>query len=240
VFFRKGVADTPHRFITFSFDDGTVQDIRLTGLMKKYGLKGTFNLNSGNFGTHHRIVHEGIDCDHTEVEASQVRDIYAGFEIASHTVNHPSLLDCSDAEIIHQVGDDCKTLEALSGQKIVGMAYPGGPCYDGRVIRTIMENTPVRYARDTISHHTFAFPSDFMRWEPSAKMEDKEIFDLIERFKTSPSGKDELFYIWGHSFEFDKFGSWDRVERIFAALSGLSGAEYVTNGDVYRYVTAQK
>ena len=35
--------------ITFSFDDGMVEDIWLVNLFKKYGLKGTFNINSGLF-----------------------------------------------------------------------------------------------------------------------------------------------------------------------------------------------
>ena len=33
--------------LTLSYDDGVEQDIRLIELMKKNGLKGTFNLNSG-------------------------------------------------------------------------------------------------------------------------------------------------------------------------------------------------
>lgn len=33
--------------VTFSFDDGVTQDIRLIEIFNKYGLKGTFNLNSG-------------------------------------------------------------------------------------------------------------------------------------------------------------------------------------------------
>ncbi len=37
--------------ITFSFDDGVLQDIRTIEILDKYGLKGTFNLNSGKFGT---------------------------------------------------------------------------------------------------------------------------------------------------------------------------------------------
>ena len=36
--------------ITFSYDDGVTQDIRLIELMNKYGLKGTFNLNSELLG----------------------------------------------------------------------------------------------------------------------------------------------------------------------------------------------
>lgn len=33
--------------LTLSYDDGVEQDIRLIDIMKKNGLKGTFNLNSG-------------------------------------------------------------------------------------------------------------------------------------------------------------------------------------------------
>ena len=33
--------------LTFSYDDGTLQDRRLVEIFNKYGLKATFNLNSG-------------------------------------------------------------------------------------------------------------------------------------------------------------------------------------------------
>lgn len=36
--------------VTFSFDDGVVQDRRAVALLNKYGLKGTFNLNSNYLG----------------------------------------------------------------------------------------------------------------------------------------------------------------------------------------------
>ena len=35
------------RALTFSYDDGVSQDMRLVTLFNLYGLKGTFNLNSG-------------------------------------------------------------------------------------------------------------------------------------------------------------------------------------------------
>mgnify|MGYP002513618435 CR=1 FL=1 len=35
--------------VTFSFDDGVTQDIRLIEILNKYGLKGTFNINAGCF-----------------------------------------------------------------------------------------------------------------------------------------------------------------------------------------------
>ena len=36
--------------VTFSYDDGVTQDIRLIELLNKYGLKCTFNLNSELLG----------------------------------------------------------------------------------------------------------------------------------------------------------------------------------------------
>ena len=35
--------------VTLSYDDGVVFDKRLISIMDKYGLKGTFNINSGAF-----------------------------------------------------------------------------------------------------------------------------------------------------------------------------------------------
>ena len=36
--------------VTFSYDDGVTQDVRLCEILSSYGLKGTFNINSGLFG----------------------------------------------------------------------------------------------------------------------------------------------------------------------------------------------
>ncbi len=39
--------DGKKKAVTFSYDDGVVYDRRLVGIFNKYGLKCTFNLNSG-------------------------------------------------------------------------------------------------------------------------------------------------------------------------------------------------
>ena len=36
-----------HKVLTLSYDDGKVQDRRLVKIFNKYGIKATFNLNSG-------------------------------------------------------------------------------------------------------------------------------------------------------------------------------------------------
>ena len=36
--------------VTFSYDDGVVQDRKLAGIFDKYGMKGTFNINGAFLG----------------------------------------------------------------------------------------------------------------------------------------------------------------------------------------------
>ena len=44
---EKPVFNGKYKALTFSFDDGNFDDIRLIKIMNKYGIKGTFNINSG-------------------------------------------------------------------------------------------------------------------------------------------------------------------------------------------------
>ncbi len=48
--------------VTFSYDDGVTQDIRLIELFDKYNLKCTFNLNSELFGINGNIILNLIKC----------------------------------------------------------------------------------------------------------------------------------------------------------------------------------
>ena len=229
------------KIFTMSFDDGTVQDRRFIELIDKYCLRATFNLNSGFFGNKHFITHEGIKVNHDEVTADEVKTLYRNHEIAVHTVHHPNLIKCSDAEVVAEVSDDFQKLTELSGKEITGMAYPcGGHCYDDRVIRLITENTPIRYARTTDSHHTFALPDDFMKWHPTCHQNDSQLFDSAEKFiNAEATEKDLLFYLWGHSFEFDKFGSWGKFEEFCNLISGRRDITYMTCGETYRYLTGK-
>ena len=45
--------------LTLSYDDGVTQDERLIALMKKYGIRGTFNLNPGVMGHKDWLVQRG-------------------------------------------------------------------------------------------------------------------------------------------------------------------------------------
>ena len=229
------------KMFTMSFDDGTVQDRRFIELIDKYNLRATFNINSGLFSQKHNIVHQEIPVCHDEIDACELATLYRNHEIAVHTVTHPNLKNCDDETIIYQVSQDYKTLSELSGKEIIGMAYPsGGENYNEHVKKLISDNCPIHYARTIKSHRTFALPTDFMEWHPTCHQNDPQLMELAKAFIDAEPTEDMLFYLWGHSFEFDKFKSWEAFEEFCALISKRSDITYMTNAEVYRYITKSR
>ena len=86
--------------ITFSFDDGVKQDVRLIEILNKYSLKGTFNLNSELLGNKNTLDCFGKIVSHDKLDPSEVASVYKGHEVAAHTLTHPNLTTLSEQEII--------------------------------------------------------------------------------------------------------------------------------------------
>ena len=168
--------------------------------------------------------------------------LYQRHEVAVHTVSHPNLTLCEKDEILRQVNNDYRSLTELSGQEIFGMAYPcGGDCYNDFVIRTVLENTPIRYARTAWAHHTFSLPENFMTWHPTCVVHDPKLFKLAEQFISSTAQEtDLLFYVWGHSFEFDKEDTWREFEKFCQKIGNRQDISYMTNSEAYRYLTGKQ
>lgn len=221
--------------VTFSYDDGVTQDQRLISLFEKYNLKCTFNLNSGLLGKPGSLVREEVTVAHVKPRASEVRRIYAGHEIAAHTLTHPMLPLQPDEEVIRQVEQDRLALCEIAGYEVVGMAYPGGGTnHDARVARLIRENTGIKYARTIISSYGFDRQKDLFVFRPTVyhHREWDEMERLADEFIALKPDEDRIFYIWGHAYEFDINNTWDRFEAFLKRISGRSDIFYGTNKEV--------
>ena len=95
IIMNSGIFNGKFKTVTFSFDDGVVDDIRLIELFKKYGIKATFNLNSASLSDSHGWTFNGEKYV-TYVNYTEHPDLYDGFEVASHTYRHPFLEKCND------------------------------------------------------------------------------------------------------------------------------------------------
>lgn len=224
--------------LTFSYDDGVDQDKRLIELFNKYGLKGTFNLNSDLLGRREdTLTILGRTVGHGKVFASDVRHIYDGHEVAVHTLTHPLLPRIEDdKEIVRQVEEDRIKLSELCGYEVVGMAYPcGGQNHDDRVANIIRENTGVKYCRTIISNHSFDIQEDLYKFKPTVYHfgEFDKMFELGQKFLETEADTPQILYVWGHAYEFDiRDGDWERMEEFCRMMSGRDDIFYGTNKEV--------
>ena len=220
--------------VTFSFDDGVTQDIRLIDILNTYGLVGTFNLNSSLLCLPGSLERNGRHVLHNKVPAREVAKIYRGHEVAVHTLTHPNLTGLSEEAIIHQVETDRHILSELAGYEVVGMAYPcGGVNNDDRVAAVIREHTGVRYARTITSTASFALQENLYRFNPTVYYIEDCLEATVEAFLASESNEPQLLYIWGHSYEMDaEYISWESFERICRRLSGHADVFYGTNREI--------
>jgi peptidoglycan/xylan/chitin deacetylase (PgdA/CDA1 family) len=220
--------------VTFSYDDGVTQDQRLIEMFNRYGLKCTFNINSGRCGTGGPYVSQEKTLAHVRPRACELRAIYEGHEVAAHTLTHPFLPHCEDAEVVRQVEEDRLKLSEICGYEVVGMAYPcGGANHDKRVETLVREHTGIRYARTIEASGDFAPQNDLFCFYPTVyHIDTDEMFALGERFLALEPETPALFYVWGHSYEFDAWNFWDRFEEFCRMMSGKEDIFYGTNKEV--------
>jgi peptidoglycan/xylan/chitin deacetylase (PgdA/CDA1 family) len=225
--------------VTFSFDDGVLQDIRLIELLNKYGLKATFNLNSELFGGQNILRFEDYrpHVVHRYVIASKdVKEVYAGHEVAAHTLTHPKLTTVEDDnEIIRQVEQDRLNLSELVGYEVVGFAYPGGGVnHDDRCAELIRKHTGVRYARGYKRCESFDMPDDLYQFSPNASADHLDALEgLVDRFLELRPDKPQMLHVVGHAYGLDyENDRWIKLEAILEKLSGLDDVFYGTSKEV--------
>lgn len=218
--------------VTFSYDDGIAQDRRLVEIFNRYGMKCTFNLNTGIQSPESFFEIEKVHIERMEQEG--LADLYRGHEIALHGLTHafPNQLieqDNLQAALEEEYLQDAKNIEKLYGKYPVGMAYAYGDC-PGQVVE-YLKTIGIRYGRTVKATHGFEMPRDPMLLEATCHHEDERLFELAEEFLAAEGSLEHplLFYVWGHSYEFDVNDNWDRIERLCQMLSGREDIFYGTN-----------
>lgn len=213
-----------HKVLTFSYDDGRQEDRRLVALFNQYGLRGTFNLNSG------------ILSDPRRVPPSEYKTLYAGHEIACHTYRHPTIARCPSPLILEQVMQDRRSLERITGAPVRGLAYPNGS-YDQRIIE-LLPMTGIRYARTVTSTASFAMPQNFLAWDPTCH-HSRNLQQRGEEFLALHKTQYlYMLYVWGHSYEFGEQDNWHIIEDFAALMAHQPDIWYATNIEIADYMQA--
>ena len=218
--------------LTLSYDDGVKQDIRLIEIMQQNGLKGTFNINSGLFATEEKPRGN-------RMTKEQATDLYtdSGMEVAVHGVNHLQMEQLPTHLCVSEALKDRENLEEQFHTIIRGMAYPYGS-YSDQVVECL-RNAGIVYSRTVRSTGNFQIPRDWLRLEPTCHHDDKRLMELAQKFVEEDCTRAPwLFYVWGHSYEFDTKNNWNVIEEFAEYIGNREDVWYATNIEIYDYVKA--
>lgn len=214
--------------VTFSYDDGRVEDRQMVEVFNRHGMKATFNLNSDLLNSQNRV------------SPAEIKALYAGHEVACHFATHRFPTRCPREVLLREVGEDRRRLEALMGGLVTGMAYPFGH-YNAEVM-DILRACGIRYARTAKSTGRFAWaPDDWLEWHPTGH--DHSVTpDMIQQFFTVPKWEagGRLYYIYGHSYEFNSPERWAFLDATCQAFKDQGGDRLwtATNLEIMTYIQA--
>lgn len=226
--------------LTLSYDDGVVQDRRLVALCEKYGIKCTFNLGSGVLDYQGQISgNRGMPVDISKVSPGEVPSLYARQDIGGHGLFHSDLSAVGSPLAVYEVIEDRRRLEKLTGRMLRMFAYPFGNFNDE--VKSILRLSGYQGARTVRATHTFSIPEDFLEWDPTCHHADPELMPLAEKFCNGSFFGAALFFLWGHTYEFDSDDNWQVIEGFFRYVSRYSDSIwFASNTQILEYTAAYR
>jgi len=215
-----------------TYDDGVLQDVRFVQLLNKYGIKGTFNLNSQLMQEEFAWTHpHGMQVKRLSPQAA--KNLYDGHEIASHTLTHPYMHALSDEELYRQLKEDKENLENLFGREVKGFAVPFD-YYDDR-IADCAKACGFAYARKSEFTGNFTPCADLYHWKTGIYHIDPDLTTFVADFLNTQEEL-ALCQIVGHSYDLDAENLWGTMELIFAALRSRNDIWFCTNQELVEFL----
>jgi Predicted xylanase/chitin deacetylase len=234
--------------ITTSWDDGHPLDIKLLELLEKYNLKATFYIPLSN-------------PENPVMDQSLIKDISTYQDIGGHTLNHLYLNGLNEKEAQFEI-TQCKIkLEEIIGKPITAFCFPGGKYSNrdialikkagflfGRTTKLLSESEPNRHLMHTtvqaynhssttlIKHCIKHFNFSSISKNSGFLSYDKNFLKLAEYNIQRYSETNQVFHIWGHSWEIEQFNLWKRLEDVFKIISSYNSITYLNNTETWEYI----
>lgn len=218
--------------LTLSYDDAVIEDKKLIEIMQRHGLKGTFNINTGLFAK---------ESGHRRMTEQEAVDLYtgSGMEVAVHSYTHPFLEQLPLHLAFEEICKDRQEIERLFGGVCRGMAYPMGTFSNALADR--LKDLGILYSRTTVATEKFdlPLPADWARLPATCHHNHPRLMELARKFaEREIRWRSELFYLWGHSYEFDDNDNWNVIEEFASYMGGREEIWYATNIEIFSYLEA--
>jgi peptidoglycan/xylan/chitin deacetylase (PgdA/CDA1 family) len=237
----------PVAYITTSWDDGHPLDARVAELLAKYNLPGTFYVpRTSEYGT---------------MSAGQLVELSSAFEIGAHTVRHVVLTGISEPVAKIEIVNSKSWVEDNTGVPCRMFCPPSGR-YSNRhleliqragftgmrsvellslerprtkaglvILPTSIQAHPhsfTTYAKNTIKRAAFK-----SLWRYAVRGPSSDWVKLAESLLHHSLEHGGVFHLWGHSWELQETGQWQRLEDLLRFISQFNDQlQRVTNFQV--------
>ena len=225
--------------LSFTFDDGCVEDARLIDKIGELGLRATCNLNSDWFDL---VLPYNRRMSEADTVAALDREYV---EIACHGAKHADCCRMDPTSFLWDAIKDRARLEALFYRPITGYAYPQGAVNDDA--KHDLERAGFEYARGVGFPGHFELPRDLYWINGTIDLLSGGTDELIDRFLSVKCEE----WIWGdagakfcemfvHSYCIDSEEKWELCFRRLERLAHRDDLWYATNIELVRYIKAYR
>ncbi len=227
--------DFKRKAVTLSYDDAVRYDEKLLEIITPYGLKCTFNVNSNAYGSDDTCL---------RMPKEKAYKLFTSYdcEIASHGARHLSLTEVDKVIALKDIIEDRRELEKTYKKLVQGFVFANG--FISEEMFEYVRSCGFKYARTTLSSYNFDIPTDWIRLSPTCRHVDPKLMELVDDFLTDNVDRHywwqspKLFYLWGHSYEFNNDNNWEVLENFAKKVGNRDDVWYATNIEVVDYVTA--
>lgn len=207
------------KIFIFAIDDGTVFDKKVIEIFNRYGIKATFNLNSG--------LQDFVWYQHwLEVRRLNLwenRDIYKNHEVASHSLTHPYLTSMDDDAVRNEVRKDIENLTEIFHEKIESFSFPFDG-YDERTIN-IIKNEGITHIILPEVDPSFKLPEDTFHIKPTAW----QIDDALIKVKKFISKENAEFFLYlSHSYDYEYDDTYEKLEKLCKIVTSEKDIKIIT------------
>ena len=231
--------DGREKALSFTFDDGCVEDRRLIDKIGELGLRCTCNLNSDWFDLK---LSYNTRMNEADTVAALDREYV---EIASHGAKHSDCFNTEQHAYIWDAIKDRAKLESLFHRPITGYAFPQGAVTEQA--KRDLERAGFEYARAVGFFGNFELPRDLYEIHGTIDLLSGGTDELIDRFLGIKCDK----WIWGdtgakfcemfvHSYCIDSEDKWELCFRRLEKLAHRDDLWYATNIELVRYIKAYR
>jgi peptidoglycan/xylan/chitin deacetylase (PgdA/CDA1 family) len=209
------------------WDDGIVDDIRLSDILRRYNARATFCLNPGLYREERSFgwIHDSREV--WRLSINELLDVYNGFEVCSHSMTHPYLTELSSDRLAWEVRASRDMLQDIFKQPVLGFCYPFNAYNE--FVKSSVGSAGYIWARGGQNGEKIFPPDDPLEFNFSCHFLSPDFWRMFNYARK----RDSVFSFWGHSCEIINESMWKDFEAMIEKISSHRKAQWAFIADLF-------